>query len=133
MANSLTYKGEEATLKSPTSLGSIARIAEAIRLFKGDSTPAKDGSGFNEVPTGNGYTAGGHAITEANWTYAATNSKVTLVDQVWTAGGGSIENVRGAYIVDGSGNVLAWWELSGAITLASGDQLELDDLAVRFV
>ena len=138
MANSLTYKGEQAALKSLTSLGSIARLATAVRLFTGDSAPDKDGvvgppTGFIEVSNGNGYTAGGNAITEANWTYSALNSKMTLADQVWTASGGSIVNVRGAYIVDGSGHVLAWWELPAAITLASGDSLTLDDLAIKFV
>ncbi len=71
MANSLTHKGEELALKSPTSVGSIARIATAVRLFKGDSAPDKDGSGFNEVDDGNGYTTGGQTIDETDWTYSA--------------------------------------------------------------
>ncbi len=133
MANSLTHKGEELALKSPTSTGSIARIATKVRLFKGDSAPDKDGSGFNEVADGNGYTTGGKSIDETDWTYSALTSKITLADQVWTASGGSIENVRGAYLVNAGGDVLAWWELPAAITLASGDDLTLDDLTIKFV
>lgn len=133
MANSLTHKGEELALKSPTSTGSIARIATAVRLFTGTSAPDKDGTGFTEVANGNGYTTGGKSITEANWTYTALTSKITLADQVWTASGGSIENVKGAYIVNAGGDVLAWWELTTAITLASGDTITLDDLTVKFV
>lgn len=133
MANSLTHKGEELALKSPTSTGSIARIATKVRLFKGDSVPDKDGSGFNEVADGNGYATGGKSIDETNWTYTALTSAIILVDQVWAASGGSIENVRGAYIVNAGGDVLAWWELPTAITLASGDDLTLDDLTIKFV
>jgi hypothetical protein len=131
MANSLTHKGEELALKK--SPGSIAYLATAVRLFKGDSAPDKDGTGFNEVADGNGYTTGGQAIDETDWTYSALNSKMTLADQVWNASGGSIENVKGAYLVNAGGDVLAWWELTTAVTLASGDDLTLDDLTIKFV
>ncbi len=131
MANSLTHKGEELALKK--SPGSVAYLATAVRLFTGASAPDKDGTGFSEVANGNGYTTGGQVITQANWTYTALTSKITLADQVWTASGGSIANVRGAYIVNAGGDVLAWWELTSAITLASGDTITLDDLTIKFV
>lgn len=131
MANSLTHKGEELALKK--SPGSMAYIATKVRLFKGTSAPDKDGTGFNEVADGNGYTTGGKTIDEADWTYADLTSKITLADQVWNASGGSIENVKGAHIVNAGGDVLAWWELPAAITLASGDSLTLDDLTIKFV
>ena len=137
MANSLTWKGEELMLKDLASPdGSIAYLATAVRLFKGDSAPDKDGTGFNEVADGNGYIAGvGLLIDENDWAYSDSNSKITLTlpDPTWTAGGGSIANVKGAYIVNVGGDILAWWELTAALTLASGDKLTLADLTIKFV
>ncbi|KKL54015.1 hypothetical protein LCGC14_2269640 [marine sediment metagenome] len=131
MANSLTRDGEKACLLGGASDGSVARLATSVRLFKSTSSPNKDGTGFNEVDDGNGYTSGGHAITEANWTYDVSNAKITLADQTWTASGGQVLNVKGAYIVDAGGNVLAWWARSTPVTLDSGDDITLDDLVVQ--
>ena len=138
MANSLTYKGEEIALKrpaAPSDKGSVAYAATHVRLFEGTSVPDKDSlvMVFDEISDGNGYTTGGKTITEADWTYDSDNSKITLADQVWTASGGSIESIAGAYIVNAGGDVLAWWELTGPITLASGDDITLDDLTIKFV
>jgi hypothetical protein len=130
MANSLTYKGEESMLKGDGADGGITRLAVAVRLMRGDSIPSRDGTGFIEVSNGNGYTTGGHAITVANWVYTAQLSKTVLADQTWTAAGGSIASIRGAYIVDVANNVLAWWERS-LLTLSNGDDLTLDDLTVQ--
>jgi hypothetical protein len=132
MANSLTNKGEEfALFGDGVSDGGIARKASDVRLFQSSSTPAKDGTGFVEVAAGNGYIAGGQAIVVGNWTFSVpgNDGQIVLVDQVWTASGGSISNIAGAYITDGT-NPLAWWERS-TITLADGDTLTLDDLTIR--
>jgi hypothetical protein len=130
MANSLTYKGEETMLKGDGADGSIARLAVAVRLMDGSSTPSRDGTGFVEVANGNGYVTGGKAIVVGDWTYTAQLSKIVLADQVWTAAGGTIPSIRGAYIVDSANNVLAWWERS-LLTLQNGDDLTLDDLTVQ--
>lgn len=133
MANSITNKGEEYGLVGDGSGdGSIARKAASVRLFQSTSSPNKDGSGFNEVANGNGYTTGGNAITVANWTFSvqATNGQIILDDQVFTAAGGTIPNIAGAYIQDSGSEVLAWWERS-VITLSDGDSLTLDDLTIR--
>jgi len=130
MANSLTFRGERAMLLGDGADGSIARLAIKVRLMKGTSTPRKDGTGFIEVDDGNGYTAGGKTIAPADWTYNEALSKIVLADQTWTAVGGTISNIRGAYLTDSTGAVLAWWERS-LLTLAAGDSLTLDDLEVK--
>jgi hypothetical protein len=130
MANSLTHKAEEYMLTGNGADGSFARLATAVRLYTGASIPKKDGTGFTEVANGNGYVSGGKAIAIGNWTYELALSRIVLDDQTWLASGGSIQNIAGAYIVDGSGNVLAWWERS-LLTLAPGDSLKLDDLFVK--
>lgn len=137
MANSLANKGEEYSLFGDgVSDGSIARKATNLLLFDSTSVPLKDGTGFVEVANGNGYVAGtGKAITVANWTYSVVsqNGQIVLADQVWTASGGNITNILGAYIVDGSANPLAWWERTSAVTLTPGDTLTADNLTVRLV
>lgn len=133
MANSLTNKGEEyALIGDGSSDGSIARLATALLLYDSTSTPDKDGSGFTEVANGNGYTTGGQSINVSNWTYSVVSQdgQIALDNQVWTASGGNIANILGAYLTDGS-NVLAWWERSSAVTLTPGDSLTADTLTIR--
>jgi hypothetical protein len=134
MANSLTNDGEEfALFGDGVGDGSIARLATAVRLFDSTSTPAKNGTGFVEVANGNGYVTGGQAITVADWTFSVVsmNGQIVLDDFVWTAVGGNISNIKGAYITDASGNELAWWERTTAVTLTPGDSLTVDDLTIR--
>jgi len=135
MASSLTYKGEEyALFGDGASDGSIARKATSVRLYQfTGAAPVKAGTGLVEVAGANGYTAGGIAITVGDWTYTSAPSQIALTsDPSWTAAGGAIADIGGAYIVDGSGNILAWWERSSALTLDDGDSLTLDDLTIRF-
>lgn len=134
MANSLTNKGEEyALFGDGVSDGSIARLTTAVRLFDSTSVPLKDGTGFVEVANGNGYLTGGIAITVGNWTFSvvSTNGQIVLADQVWTALGGNIALIAGAYLTDTGGNALAWWERSSPVTLTPGDSLTADDLTIR--
>lgn len=132
MANSLTNAGEELALFGDgVGDGSIARLATSVRLFTSASTPNKNGTGFTQVANGNGYTTGGIAITVADWTFSVNgvNGQIVLDDQVWTATGGQIVNIAGAYIHDGT-DVLAWWERS-TVTLDDTDTITLDDLTIR--
>ena len=90
---------------------------------------------FVEVANGNGYTTGGNAITQANWQYSdnagAGPSETVLDDQTFTASGGPINNIKGAYLTDSGDLVMAWWERASAVTLSDGDSITLDDLTVR--
>jgi len=137
MANSLTNLGERSAIMGnaatgPTD-GAIARIAAKVKLYDSTSTPDKDGTGFVEVANGNGYTTGGQAITHADWTYSvvATNGQIVLADKQWTASGGNIANILGAFITDSADAVLGWWERTSPVTLGPGDSITLDDLTIR--
>lgn len=128
----MTYKGEEYMLIGDgSSDGSLARLATKAKLYLSTSTPAKDGTGFNEVANGNGYATGGQAITVANWTYSSNPSRIVLDDLVWTAAGGQIVDIAGAYLTDASDTVLAWFSRSTPVTLDDGDTITLTSLTVR--
>jgi hypothetical protein len=143
MANSLTNYGQEVALfddrnraaGSATNNGGIAQLGTSLRLYDSTSTPAVDGSGFVEVAAGNGYSTGGITVntTDYNLSISSGSAQVVLTDQTWTAVGGDISNIYGAYLTDNSNNILAWWERSSATTLADGDTLIADDLTIRLV
>jgi hypothetical protein len=143
MANSLTNYGQEVallsdtnrTLGSATNAGGLGNLGSNLKLYADGSTPNVNGAGFTEVTNGNGYATGGIALSSASYTLSTVSGSVQAViaDQTWTASGGSVSNIAGVYLTDASGNVLAWWERSAALTLTSGDTLVADDLTVRLV
>ena len=141
---SLTFFGMQAALLGTNVVAgsAIANIAQSLRLYTSASSPSKlAGTGsyagsvyFTEVANGNGYATGGVIINSNSWTFSndGTNGLLTLANQTWTASGGSIVNIAGAYIADGSGNVLGWFErTAGTVTIASGDQLVASSLIVQ--
>lgn len=147
MANQLTRKGVETLLElasgGSTSAGEsgIAFAATKIILMHSSSTPTSNptdatfgaigagGKDFFEVATGNGYTAGGNAIDETNWAYDAANGRITLDDYTWTASGGTIAGIAGAFLANAADEVLGYWERT-ALTLADGESFTLDSLTI---
>ncbi len=137
MANSLTQFGQRYMLKGDVGAtdGAFTRLATKLKLYQSTSTPHKvPGSAtWNEVANGFGYSTGGILIADTDWTLAldGANYKVTLADQVWTAVGGSIANIAGAYVTDASDNVMAWYERAGAVTISSGDTYTATGLLIE--
>lgn len=129
--NSLTLTGQNACLIG----GGLANVAVTLRLYASASSPSKNGTGFIEIPAGNGYSTGGKTIAAGNWTAetVSNNRRIRLADQSWIAAGGSIVNIAGAFLCDAGGNALAWFELPQVTTILNGDTLILDDLNVGLV
>ncbi len=148
MSNSLTHEGQLICLGAHSgggtsvtqAVGGISGFAQAvtdIRLFLATSTPAKNGTGFNEVPAGSGYSSGGIAVAKADWTgntsNFGSNGNLTLIDKTWTAtgvfplGGGT---VKGAYLTDTGSRVIAWWERTTGVALQTSDKLIADSLQI---
>jgi len=126
-----TYKGEELEIYGTASDGGFSRLATKLKLYKNTSTPAKDGTGFVQVVNGNGYTTGGKTISRANWLYLSGPSRITLDDQVWTAGGGTIPDIAGAYLTNAADEVMAWWARDTVLTLLDGESVTADDLTIQ--
>lgn len=115
--------------------GGIAHIVTKLDLYDNTSTPGKNATTatFN-TPGGGGYT--GKTIAKVNWTPAlggGGDTEMVLANQTFTASGGAINNVAGAFIADPANNKVAWWERSSAVTLASGDSITADTLTIRIV
>lgn len=140
MANSLTNEGQGVAL-GKGSTGVVYGIVQAstrLKLGTDATTPLKDGTGFTEVANGNGYVTTGLAITQANWsTSLSGGDRQVILDTSgpfqWTASGGTIANVKIAYITDASARPEAWWERSTVVTLNSGDTITADQLTIRLV
>jgi len=141
MANNTTNLGQRIALGVEAGAGDgIVGIATSLRLYTSSSTPSKDGTGFVEVPDGNGYSTGGIAISESDWVSSLDggNEQVVLkpggVDPQFQASGGTIANVAGAYIADGSGNVLAWFPRpGGAVSIGAGETITVRDTTIKAI
>ena len=124
-ASALTNLGQTYALYgTSTPNGGISNLVTHVKLYTGASTPNVNGTGFTEVANGNGYTTGGIAISRSSWTNSLVSGNQTLLlaDQTWTATG-SIANIAGAYLTDGSGNVVAWFDVGYITNLPTGNVL----------
>lgn len=139
MANSLTNEGQGLALgkgSTGTTYG-IVQAATRLKLFTDATQPLKDGTGFTEVSNGNGYTTNGiTTLDPTDWTASLNGGDQQVVLDTngpyqWTASGGQIQNIKGAFITDASDRELAWWERSSAVTLNASDTITADDLTIR--
>lgn len=83
---------------------------------------------ITQISAGNGYTAGGTAVTMSLTTSSGT-AKVTGTDIVFTASGGSVGPLRYAVLYNDTTTgdpLIGWWDYGSSITLASGESLTVD-------
>jgi hypothetical protein len=145
MANGWTNKGKAHVL------GIVFRnVAEKtnyyVALVTDATTPVADIntlSQLTEIAAGNGYTTGGFQLTPGATDFdtlteddSGDKGLVQLKDVAWTASGGTIpgsgSGARYAVLIDdnatvGSREVYAWWDLSSARTVSSGQTMTLQD------
>lgn len=87
---------------------------------------------LTEISAGNGYTAGGTAVTvtgssQSSGTYTLTQS----ADVVFTASGGTIGPFRYAVLYNDTPTspadpLIGWWDYGSAVTLADGETFTVD-------
>jgi len=87
---------------------------------------------LTEISAGNGYTAGGTAVTvtgssQSSGTYTLTQS----ADVVFTASGGSVGPFRYAVLYNDTPTspadpLIGWWDYGSAVTLADGETFTVD-------
>lgn len=86
---------------------------------------------ITEISAGNGYTAGGAAVTITTATSSGTAKVTVTSDVVFTASGGSIGPFRYAVLYNDSPTspakpLIAWWDYGSSITLNSAETLTAD-------
>jgi hypothetical protein len=94
----------------------------ASNAVKGDLT---------EISAGNGYSAGGTAVTITSSAQSSGTYKLVGSDVVFTASGGSIGPFRYADIYNDTPTspadpLIGWWDYGSSITLATGETFTVD-------
>ena len=104
---------------------------------------------LTEIAPGNGYTAGGQALTPGAtdfdvWTEDDTNDRglVQIRDVLWTASGGAIpasgDDAHYAVLTDanatvGSREVFHFWDLGSDLSALTGQSLTVRDAEIQIV
>jgi hypothetical protein len=110
--------------------------SDTLKIMLSDVAPVATNSikaNLTEIATGNGYAAGGSAVTitassQSSGTYKLVGNNVTF-----TASGGSIAQFRYVAIYNstpGSGNLIGWWDYGTEVNITNGNsfQVQLDQV-----
>ncbi len=104
-----------------------------IMLTNTAPDPAADAvrADLTEIAAGNGYTAGGVAMTTSSSGQTAGTYKLVLADGTITAAGGAIGPFRYAVLYNDTPTspadpLIGYWDYGSSITLADGEPLTLD-------
>ncbi len=86
---------------------------------------------ITDIAAGNGYSAGGSAVTITSSSQTAGTYKLIGNSVTFTASGGSIATFRYAVIYNStaaSGNLIGWWDYGAAVSVTNGNsfQVQLD-------
>ena len=108
--------------------------SDSLKLMLTNSAPVATNSvlaDLTEISAGNGYTAGGNAITISSSSQTSGTYKLVLADSTWTASGGSIGPFRYVVLYNDTPTspadpLIGWWDNGSSITLASGSSFTTD-------
>lgn len=86
---------------------------------------------ITQISAGNGYVAGGSAITMTSSSQTAGTYRLILADLVFTASGGSVGPFRYAVLYNDTPTspadpLIGWLDYGSSITLADGETFTLD-------
>lgn len=86
-------------------------------------------SNLTEIAAGNGYTAGGTAVTITSSAQSSGTYSLVGNDVVFTASGGSIGALRYAVLYNDTATndeLIGWWDYGSSITLADTETFTVD-------
>lgn len=108
--------------------------SDTLKIMLSDTAPVATNaikSNVTEIAAGNGYTAGGNAVTITASSQSGGLYKLIGNTVTFTASGGSIAQFRYAVIYNStpaSGNLIGWWDYGTEVNVTSGNsfQVQLD-------
>jgi hypothetical protein len=108
--------------------------SDTLKVMLTNTAPSASNSVFadlTEISAGNGYTAGGTAVSISASSQTSGTYKLVGSDVVFTASGGSIGPARYAVLYNDTPTspadpLIGWWDYGSSITLASGETLTVD-------
>ena len=122
----------EALAEGAHNLGS-----NVLKIMLTDSAPLATNTvkaNLTDISAGNGYTAGGTAVTITASSQTSGLYKLVGNDVVFTASGGSIGPFRYAALYNDTATndeLIGWWDYGASITLLAGETLTVDLDAVN--
>lgn len=117
----------EAVAESVHNLGS-----DTLKVMLTNTAPVATNtqlSNLTEISAGNGYTAGGTAVTITSSAQSSGTYSLVGNDVVFTASGGSIGPFRYAVLYNDTATndeLIQWWDYGSSITLADGETFTVD-------
>jgi hypothetical protein len=106
--------------------------SDTLKIMLTNSAPLATNTvkaNITEIGAGNGYTAGGTAVTITASSQTAGLYKLVGNDIVFTASGGSIGPFRYAVFYNDTATndeLIGWWDYGASITLLAGETLTVD-------
>jgi hypothetical protein len=117
----------EAVMEKTHNLGS-----DTLKILLTNSAPVNTNTvkaDLTEIGAGNGYSAGGTAVTITSSAQSAGTYKLVGNDVVFTASGGTIGPFRYAVLYNdtaASDELIGWWDYGSSITLQDGETFTVD-------
>lgn len=114
--------------------GKMNLETDALKIILTNTAPSAANSvagDLTEISAGNGYTAGGVAVTVSSSGQTSGTYKLVLADLTITASGGAIGPFRYAVLVDTTPTspnkpLIGWWDYGSSVTLADGESITID-------
>ena len=108
--------------------------SDTLKIMLSNTAPASTNAiktDITEIAAGNGYTAGGAAVTITSSAQSSGLYKLVGNNVTFTASGGTIATFRYAVIYNStaaSGNLIGWWDYGTTVSVTSGNsfQVQLD-------
>lgn len=108
--------------------------ADTLKVALTNTIPVNTNAVFTdltEITAQNGYAAGGQEVTTTSYEQTTGTGKLILVDEVFTASGGSFGPFRYVVLYNDTPTspadpLILWWDYGSAITLNNGETFTVD-------
>lgn len=106
--------------------------SDTLKIMLTNSAPVATNTvkaNLTDISAGNGYTAGGSAVTITGSSQTTGTYSLVGTDLVFTASGGTIGPFRYAALYNDTAandELIGWWDYGSSVTLADGETFTVD-------